>query len=280
MPPTAQPRACCTRFRRAPYADLVRRAEILLGVIVVAVFGFIAGQAVQVRRLSVESRARSNAADTVSAPAVYEPTGGPAIAEVTDNVLRGGEEIRNAIELNRSRTYMSALLDQRDSTVRRWPLSTARPIRVWIDDPRKTRGGLAGGERYVRQAFDDWTVVGIPVRFEMVKDSARSDVAVVWRETLAEKRVGVTQMHGVNDFYTHGAILLATHRPSGELLLPGQVSSTVLHEVGHLLGLGHADDTASVMFPEMKDEIRARRIAETDRVTLQLLYRLPVGRVQ
>lgn len=258
----------------------MRRAEVLVGVAVVAVFGFIAAQAVQLRRHSAARKVGSDGADTIGAPAIYEPTSGPRVAEVTDNVLRGGDEVRNAIELNRARTYMSALLDQRDSTVRRWPLSTARPIRVWIDDPRRTRGGLIGGERYVRQAFDDWTLVGIPVRFEMVSDSAHADVAVVWREKLEEKRVGVTQMHGVNDFYTHGAILLATHRPNGDSLLPGQVSSTVLHEVGHLLGLGHAEDTASVMYPELKDEIRPRRIAEMDRVTLQLLYRLPVGRVR
>ena len=254
----------------------MRRLEIVIVGGVVAVFGFIAVQAVKVRRASPARAAAVAVTDTVEIPVERESSGGSSAG---DEIAGSGSDVRTVIELNRSRTYMSALVDPRDSIVRRWPLTTARPIRIWIADPRDTPGGMIGGERYVRQAFDDWTMVGIPVRFEMVADSARADVTVVWRESLPEKRVGLTQMTGVNDFYTKGVIVLATHRPGGAALIPAHVSSTVLHEVGHLLGLGHANDTASVMFPEMSNEIKPRRVAEMDRFTLRLLYTLPVGRV-
>ena len=255
----------------------MRRLEIVIVAGVVAVFAFIAVQAVKVRRASPARAAVMAVTDTVEAPVERESSGS---SRTGDEIAGSGSDVRTVIALNRSRTHMSALVDPRDSTVRRWPLTTARPIRVWIADPRDTPGGMIGGERYVRQAFDDWTMVGIPVRFEMVKDSARADVTVVWRESLPEKRVGLTQMTGVNDFYTKGVIVLATHRPGGAPLIPAHVSSTVLHEVGHLLGLGHANDTASVMFPEMSNEIKPRRVAEMDRFTLRLLYSLPVGRVR
>lgn len=245
----------------------MRRTEVVLGGIIVALFGFIGVQSMKQRR-TVPPSSQSQSQSQSQTPNQTEPeTPSPT-------------DVRNLLELNRSRTYMDALLEQRDSTVRRWPLRTARPIRVWIDDPESTPGGKVGGSRFVRQAFDEWTMVGIPVRFEMVADSARADVVVVWREKLAEKRVGLTQVNGINDFYTRGTIFIATHRSTGEPLQPEHISSTVLHEVGHMLGLGHATDTASVMFPEMSNEIRSRRIHETDRVTLQLLYKLPVGRVR
>lgn len=249
----------------------MRRAELVLGGVVAAMLAFVGAQIV--------SQRRTPPAQTRSAPPEYEPAGGPGVTVVTDNVLRG-DDVRNLLELNRANTYMDALLDQRDSTVRRWPLRTARPIRVWIADAERTRGGRVGGARYVRQAFDEWTMVGIPMKFEMVMDSSRADVTVLWRESLPGKRVGVAEVHGLNDFYTRGTILLATHRPNGELLRPEHIASTVLHEVGHLLGLPHASDTASVMYPEMNDEIRTRHVHESDRVTLQLLYKLPVGRVK
>lgn len=251
----------------------MRPADYLLGAIVAGVVGFVGYQAAQVRRESPRART------AVSAESLTDSDGHRSTAEAANTTLSGAAA-RDAIELNRSSTYIDDLLAERDSTLRRWPLQTARPIRVWIEDPEKTPGGIVGGTRFVRQAFDEWTMVGIPVRFEMVGDSASADVIVVWRERLDEKRVGITQMRGVNDFFTRGVILLATHRPNGDLLIPAHVSSTVLHEVGHLLGLGHTPDSASVMYPELSEEIRARRVAEVDRVTLQLLYRLPVGKLR
>jgi hypothetical protein len=242
-------------------------------------FAFIGFQAAEMRR-PTDGKASSSGSASESKTARGMSTTASRTDDASVTVIQGMAAVREALELNRSRTYLANVLEQNDSSVRRWPTSTARPIRVWIADPTQVKGGLTGGQRYVRQAFDEWVMVGIPVRFEFVADSAAADVQVLWTESLTQKRVGVTSMAGVDDFFTKGIITVATHRPTGEILAPVHVASTVLHEVGHMLGLGHASDTVSVMFPQMSNDLRTRRVVEIDRATLELLYRLPVGRVR
>jgi predicted Zn-dependent protease len=47
----------------------------------------------------------------------------------------------------------------------------------------------------------------------------------------------------------------------------------VRHEIGHALGLNHADDATSVMYREAATST----ISPSDRATLRLIYLLPPG---
>lgn len=260
----------------------MRKGDVLVGGLVAAIFGFVGYQAAEVKKKAPQVPAEQEfLAAPIGVTASSSGTHGLHTGRVSDDeAIHGDLAVREALALNRHRTYMDNLLLQNDSVVRRWPTRTARAIRIWIADPTLVKGGQPYGRRFVRQAFDEWTMAGLPVRFEMVDDSATADVRVLWSETLPQKRVGVTKMAGIDNFFSHGFITIATHRPNGALLIPQHIASTVLHEVGHMLGLGHADDTSSVMFPEMSEEIRARRITPVDRATMRLLYRLPVGKVR
>lgn len=40
---------------------------------------------------------------------------------------------------------------------------------------------------------------------------------------------------------------------SGRAWRPGEVCMTVLHEYGHLLGLGHSDDPSDLMYPVLQE---------------------------
>lgn len=182
------------------------------------------------------------------------------------------------IALNASSTYIDAMLVASDSVVNRWPTKTARPIRVWIASTQGVPDALPDGDQLVKQAFFEWNLAGAPVRFEM-SDSASADVIVGWIDRLPERRLGVTQMHGVNHFFVEGRILIATHRPDGGTLRELDVARCALHEIGHLLGLSHAADPSSIMYPELVEAMHNTRLTTKDLATARLWYALPVGKV-
>jgi predicted Zn-dependent protease len=68
-------------------------------------------------------------------------------------------------------------------------------------------------------------------------------------------------------------VTIATQDSTGHPLSPNTVGGIIRHEVGHALGLNHANDPTSVMF----HEAATSQIGASDRATLRLLYLVPGG---
>ena len=288
--------ACCTRCLPVRFADCVRVVELALGGIVVAMVGFVVVQAAKVPhppRVSAQDSATSSGqrpADPVQANGSHEsetvarvvaaPRGTSPVHD--DENANGGElasvSARTA-QVNSGDTDISAMLIASDSVVKRWPIATARPIRVWIASASGTKDALPDAGRIVEKAFEQWDQAGTPVHFVITPDSARGDVRVGWTDHLELKRVGVTKMRGLNNYFVSGEITIATHRPSGDSMDSVETTRCIMHEIGHLLGLAHAADSASIMFPSLVKSIQNTHLTSRDLATVRLLYRLPVGRL-
>ncbi len=277
----------------------MKSAETLLACCVVGLACFIGGQSVGVRKSAV--REESAGAIDVRAPRgaragkpgtddgslntermrdISTEAHGEAML-VASTVLGRGErpmlspsEMRQRIASGVEGTYMNTLLLSRDSALTRWPDRTTRPLRVFVREGNGIDGWTADYLPVVRDAFDTWVQAGIPVRFTFVVDSASADVHVRFTSAFANGISGKTVWSRDAAYWlVTSDIQLAVLHPGGGFVTPPQMRAIALHEVGHLLGLDHADAPDAIM----SARVRVRDLSDSDRATVRLLYTVPAG---
>lgn len=159
-----------------------------------------------------------------------------------------------------------------DSTLVRW--AQGADIRVYTAPRPDLDGWQDDLPTRLARALDTWQRTGIPVTLEMVHDTAGANVRVLWTERLTGEEVGSTrvlfdELKGIRS----GTITIAFRGSDGALLDRQKVDATLLHEVGHLLGLVHTQDSTSCMNPRS----RLTTPSPEDEETVLILYKLPYG---
>ena len=171
-------------------------------------------------------------------------------------------------------TYIGDILRERDSSLARWPDRHGVPLTVWIQPNAAVQDFGTGYVDAVRNAFQEWGGLHLPIRFTFVDDSADAEVHVNWIDHFNEPISGRTRWARDDDWViTDANIILAIHHHQGEQLDEEAMRAMALHEIGHLLGLDHTSDSLSIMAPK----VRVRQLSDADRATVRLIYALPAG---
>ena len=269
----------------------MKRTDLIPVLLLIPVLGFVAAQAMHTRAITATTQAASLAPATrthgrhaithtsESAASIGEVNedATAALAADVDTRTRDVLDIRRRIQLGENGTYIGEILNERDSALARWPERVATPVRVWVGSGPAIQGWDPTYPDRVRDAFDQWAGLGIPVRFTFVRDSSDADVHVSWIDHFDSPISGKTSWARDGKWWIVTAnITLALHHNAGELLDAKAVRAIALHEVGHLLGLDHTADTANIM----TSRVRVRDLSDADRATMKLLYSLPPGSVK
>ena len=176
-----------------------------------------------------------------------------------------------------SDTYLGFALSEGDSILKRWRNRSTEPLTVFLSVG--TVPGYSEDLRSaVRDAFTRWERVGaIPVVFQFVRDSAQAEVSVKWIDSFSIRRTGQADvMWDPDGWLVWGLLTIATHVNDGRTVSRDVAYTVALHEIGHLLGVGHSDDPEDLMYPATS----VHELTPRDRRTARLLYALPPGSVR
>jgi predicted Zn-dependent protease len=151
----------------------------------------------------------------------------------------------------------------------RWREDVPTAVTVRIDDASTLAGWTPAYRAEVVAALKAWEEAGSPVSFTVVPNNDRADVRIHWIDKFDSRYEGWTTVAwGEAGWLINGDVTLALRSPRGQLLTSGERAQVALHEIGHVLGLGHNDSITSVMAPMVK----VTAVAPADIAALRALY--------
>jgi hypothetical protein len=156
------------------------------------------------------------------------------------------------------------------TAVRAHRTSAAKPARlpafVWIQPRSTVRDWTPASVAAAERGIAEWNGIDPSVSFVVTDDSADADVRVWWTDRFADAMSGESRLEQGDDGRASSAtVTLAVHHRDGRMLDTGEVRALTIHEFGHLLGLPHAADPASIMAPT----VRVRTLSPRDSAALR-----------
>jgi hypothetical protein len=184
----------------------------------------------------------STAAQTTDESADPLPEGAAGLARLAESLLGSGTDV-----------YLVPVESPSGGVLPRWRTGddgSGRTVTVYFESPEDPVQFGTGYRWAVNQALSQWTSIpGVELRF-------REAAGLTAWET------------DQNGWIASAVVTLTLLRRDGQKVDRHLARRIALHEVGHLIGLGHSEDAGDMMFPTSEQS----RLSPRDRSTARLLY--------
>lgn len=173
------------------------------------------------------------------------------------------------------RTYVSESL--KNGRLMRW---TFMPLKVYVA-PMKFYSKAGEDYKYrglVKRALDEWQkATKGKVSFQITDTLLESQINIEWKR-VERKALGVCNFFYDAQHRLYGAevsIGLTDGLVHADYMDENEVYHTILHEIGHAVGLGHSPNKKDIMYTPHQKGIN--KVSAGDVLTVNWLYRLPQG---
>ncbi len=167
----------------------------------------------------------------------------------------------------------------------RWP-DNVMPLKVYIGKFNwyKSKGNSSDEYKYTQMiidGFNTWeNLSGGLVSFERAMNLYDSNINIDWKR-VDRKSLGSCTFNydKLGRYYSAElSIGLSDGIIHHQYMDENEVFHTILHEIGHAIGLGHSQTKGDIMY--VPHEYGVVNISQNDLKTLQWLYKLPTGKTE
>ncbi|MEB3245131.1 MAG: tetratricopeptide repeat protein [Vampirovibrionales bacterium] len=169
--------------------------------------------------------------------------------------------------------YLSAAID--NGRVIHWDLRRM-PLRYYVESGKAIPGWQPAYAELVGKAAISWQNASYnKLRFVRVYNKAQADIVISWAKRLTHNRLGVSPFQSMGDVITQSDVVVGLESPAdGHRLPPNELLMTIMHELGHALGIhGHSPYPSDVMYFSSHPS-QTLALSNRDKATIRLLYKL------
>ena len=127
------------------------------------------------------------------------------------------------------------------------------PLKIYVEESRSKHYKYIY-KKYVSYALSVWRKADDRINYTIVNSSSEADISVLFIENLGRKYeenyLGLTEYDvNRNNEIEFSKIQISLIKFNNELVSDGEIKATIIHELGHALGLGHSESEKDIMYP-------------------------------